>query len=141
MNILYFLQQHFHLANGEIKSAQLLEKSAEESFTFKNEYIIKKTSEAYKNELITQKEIANASSSAMPGFEDLISAISRMAPEAILSVRFIESTSWDGRVFYDERNTFIGAIIGKKKNKNWETPPNWDGSEEMLRTFNAKKDN
>lgn len=77
----------------------------------------------------------------MPGFEELINALSSMVPDAILSMRFIDSTSWDGHIFYDEKNTFIGAIIGKKNNKNWETPPNWDGSEEMLRTYNAQKDN
>jgi hypothetical protein len=141
MNILDLLQQNFHLADGGIKSAQLLKKSTEESFIFKNDYIIKKTSDAYKKELTTQKEIANTTSSVIPGFEELINALSSMAPDAILSMRFIDSTSWDGRIFYDEKNTFIGAIIGQKKNKNWETPPNWDGSEEMLRTYNAQKDN
>ncbi|WP_454842720.1 hypothetical protein [Pseudomonas hormoni] len=141
MNILDLLQQNFHLADGGIKSAKLLKKSTEESFIFKNDYIIKKTSDAYKKELTTQKEIANTTSSVMPGFEELINALSSMAPDAIISMRFIDSTSWDGRIFYDEENTFIGAIIGKKKNKNWETPPNWDGSEEMLRTYNAQKDN
>ncbi|SDO68980.1 hypothetical protein SAMN04489798_3590 [Pseudomonas arsenicoxydans] len=143
MNILDLLQQNFHLADGGIKSAKLLNKSTEESFIFKNDYIIKKASDAYKKELTTQKEIANTTSSVMPGFEELINALSSMAPDAILSMRFIDSTSWDGRIFYDEENTFIGAIIGKKKNKNknWETPPNWDGSEEMLRTYNAQKDN
>lgn len=141
MNILDLLQQNFHLADGGIKSAKLLKKLTEESFIFKNDYIIKKTSDAYKKELTTQKEIANTTSSVMPGFEELINALSSMAPDAIISMRFIDSTSWDGRIFYDEENTFIGAIIGKKKNKNWETPPNWDGSEEMLRTYNAQKDN
>jgi len=141
MNILDLLQQNFHLTDGGIKSAKLLKKSTDESFIFKNDYIIKKTSDAYKKELTTQKEIANTTSSVMPGFEELINALSSMAPDAILSMRFIDSTSWDGRIFYDEENTFIGAIIGKKKNKNWETPPNWDGSEEMLRTYNAQKDN
>lgn len=141
MNILDLLQQNFHLADGGIKSAKLLKKLTEESFIFKNDYIIKKTSDAYKKELTTQKEIANTTSSVMPGFEELINALSSMAPDVIISMRFIDSTSWDGRIFYDEENTFIGAIIGKKKNKNWETPPNWDGSEEMLRTYNAQKDN
>ena len=141
MNILDLLQQNFHLTDGGIKSAKLLKKSTDESFIFKNDYIIKKTSDAYKKELTTQKEIANTTSSVMPGFEELINALSSMAPDAILSMRFIDSASWDGRIFYDEKNTFIGAIIGQKKNKNWETPPNWDGSEEMLRTYNAQKDN
>lgn len=139
MNVLDFLQQHFHLAEVETKSAQLLKKSAKESFVFKNAYIIKKTSDAYKKELTIQKEIANTTSSEMLGFEELINALSNMAPDAILSMRFIDSNSWDGRIFYDEKNKFIGAIIGKKKNKDWETPPNWDGSEEMLRTYNVKK--
>jgi hypothetical protein len=141
MNILDLLKQNFHLAGGGIKSAQLLKKSTEENFIFKNDYIVKKTSDAYKKELTTQKEIANTTSSVMSGFEELINALSNIAPDAILSMRFIDSTSWDGRIFYDEKNTFIGAIIGKKKKKNWETPPNWDGSEEMLRTYNAQKDN
>ncbi|MHC8336653.1 hypothetical protein [Pseudomonas sp. HLT2-19-2] len=48
MNILDLLQQNFHLADGGIKSAQLLKKSTEESFIFKNEYIIKKTKEGLK---------------------------------------------------------------------------------------------
>ncbi|PWE45675.1 hypothetical protein C9I50_02890 [Pseudomonas prosekii] len=139
MNVLDFLQQHFHLAEVETKSAQLLKKSAKESFVFKNAYIIKKTSDAYKKELTIQKEIANTTSSEILGFEELINALSNMAPDAILSMRFIDSNSWDGRIFYDEKNKFIGAIIGKKKNKDWETPPNWDGSEEMLRTYNVKK--
>ena len=140
MNILDFLQQNFHLADAETKSAQLLKNSATESFVFKNAYIIKKTSDAYKKELTIQKEIANTTSSEMLGFEELTSSLSNIAPDAILSMRFINSTRWDGRIFYDEKNTFIGAIIGKKKNKNWETPPNWDGSEEMLLTYNAQKD-
>lgn len=42
MNILDLLQQNFHLADDGIKSAQLLKKTTNESFIFKNDYIIKK---------------------------------------------------------------------------------------------------
>ncbi|MBK5553349.1 MULTISPECIES: hypothetical protein [unclassified Pseudomonas] len=138
MNILDFLQQSFHLTDNGMKSAQLIEKLTEESFTYKNDYIIKKSSNAYKEELTIQKEIANSTSSAMPGLEELINALSCMAPDAIISMRFIDGPNWDGRIFYDEKNTLTGVIIGKKKNRDWKTPPNWDGSEEMLKTYNTK---
>jgi len=138
VNILDFLKRNFHLADNGMKSAQLIEKLTEESFTYKNDYIIKKSSNAYKEELTIQKEIANSTSSAMPGLEELISALSCMAPDAIISMRFIDGPNWDGRIFYDEKNTLTGVIIGKKKNRDWKTPPNWDGSEEMLKTYNTK---
>ncbi|MGE8147390.1 hypothetical protein ACQKP7_19700 [Pseudomonas frederiksbergensis] len=138
MNVLDFLQQSFHLTDNGMKSAQLIEKLTEESFTYKNDYIIKKSINAYKEELTIQKEIANSTSSAMPGLEELINALSCMAPDAIISMRFIDGPNWDGRIFYDEKNTLTGVIIGKKKNRDWKTPPNWDGSEEMLKTDNTK---
>ena len=139
MDALDFLQQNLHLLSGELKSARSLTNLTEEIFNFKNDYIIRKSSHTYKKELAIIKEIASTTSSETRGFEDLIKALSGMAPDSVASMRFIESTHWDGRVFYDEKNTCMGVAIGKKK-QNWHTPPNWDGSEEMLRTYNTKKD-
>ncbi|MBV1809867.1 hypothetical protein [Pseudomonas viridiflava] len=139
MDTLDFLKQNLHLSNDEIKSAGSLTNLTEEIFNFKNDYIIRKSSNTYKKELALIREIARTTSSETRGFEDLINALSGMVPDSVVSMRFIESTHWDGRVFYDEKNTCMGVAIGKKK-QNWHTPPNWDGSEEMLRTYNTKKD-
>ncbi|RON10699.1 hypothetical protein BK659_04080 [Pseudomonas brassicacearum] len=137
MNILDFLEQDFNLSGSGLETAKLIRRETDEDFVYKNEYIIKKTGDAYKKEITTQKEIADTAAMAIPGFEQLINALSEIQPETVISMRFIDSLNWDGRIYFDETKKILGMILGKKKNKNWKTPPNWDGSEEMLRQYNA----
>lgn len=53
-------------------------------------------------------------------------------------MRFINSPHWDGRVYFSSEKKLLGIILGKKVNANWLTPPDLDGSLEMLENFNNK---
>ncbi|AJQ94752.1 hypothetical Protein YC6258_02714 [Gynuella sunshinyii YC6258] len=53
-------------------------------------------------------------------------------------MNMIESENWGGRVYFNDEYILLGIFIGKKHNKNWETPPNWDGSHDMLQRYNER---
>jgi hypothetical protein len=57
MNILDFLQQDFHLTDSEMKSIQLVKESTEDSFTYKNDYIIKKPVKSTKKKPSFKKKL------------------------------------------------------------------------------------
>ena len=73
----------------------------------------------------------------MPGYPELLSELRKTSPEAVIAMRFLDSQDWDGRVFFSEKQILKGVILGKKTNKNWKTPPNWDGSKEMIEKYNS----
>ncbi|PBP78775.1 hypothetical protein [Pseudomonas syringae] len=135
MTTLDLLNKDFELTDGGLRLAELLHESTGELFSYKNDYIIKKASSLYLNEITVQKEIADTAKAPTLGFESTMIALSQTDPQKTILMRFIESSTWDGRVFFDESKTLLGAILGKKRN-NWKTPPNWDGSEQMLREYN-----
>lgn len=83
------------------------------------------------------KNIANNSNMQIPGVKDPINELRKISPGTIISMRFIDSNNWAGRIFSNEEK-LVGLILGKKKNTNWATPPNWDGSEEMLKKHNTE---
>ena len=136
MNILGFLNEHFKLSQSAKKMAKPVSEVVSGDFYFRNNYIIKKTSDDLKNEIITQAEIAQSAGLSSPGSIELIDELSRMMPRTTINMRFIDNSAWDGRVYYDEDNNFVGFIIGRKKHPGWTTPPDWDGSEQMLKTHN-----
>lgn len=138
MNLLSFLQKKFKLTENNVQLIRLIEKNASGNFFYKNEYIVKKARNAYLREVIIQKEIADTTSVPMPGGGELLDSLSKISSNEIVFMRFIDSEDWDGRIYFKEDNFFIGLIVGKKKNIGWKTPPNWDGSEEMLRQYNSK---
>ncbi|WDH35663.1 hypothetical protein [Pseudomonas chlororaphis] len=130
------------LLKGNLGLSEDLNSSTEsisnEDFSYKNDYIIKKACKVYNNEICIQKNIAENSNMLIPGFTELTNELRKISPDTIISMRFIDSNNWAGRIFFDEEKKLIGLILGKKKNKNWVTPPNWDGSEEMLKKYNTE---
>jgi len=136
MTLLKFIESNFTLAEHNKKN---LEKSAiriPENFTFKNEYIVKKTSKRYIEEISIQKELIENTGSMMHGYKEAKDSLQKLPPDNIVLMRFIQSRNWSGRVFYLENKKYLGVVLGKKRHPNWQTPPNWDGSLEMLENFN-----
>ncbi|RMP64541.1 hypothetical protein [Pseudomonas syringae group genomosp. 3] len=135
MTTLDLFNTDFELTDNGLRLTESLHEATGELFSYKNDYIIKKASSLYLNEITVQKEIADTAKAPTLGFESTMIALSQTAPQTTILMRFVESPTWDGRVFFDESKTLLGAILGKKRN-NWQTPPNWDGSEQMLSEYN-----
>lgn len=138
MKLLALLKDNFTLSEDLNISTKEISNTINEDFSYKNDYTIKKTSQTYSDEVCIQKNIADSSGMQMPGFKELINELKKIPPTATIYMRFIDSSSWSGRVFFDEKNKLVGLILGKKQNKNWITPPDWDGTEEMLRKYNTE---
>lgn len=138
MKIFEFIEKNFQLTEGSSLSIGKAKKIINEDIGFKNEYIVKKTCIAYIDEIKIHNTIATSTCAEILGFDELISTLKLQAPEKEIFMRFISSTSWSGRVYFDESNNFLGYLIGRKKNIGWSTPPNWDGSEKMLEVYNTK---
>lgn len=138
MKISEFIEKNFQLTEGSLLSIGKAKKIINEDIEFKNEYIVKKICIAYIDEIKIHHTIATSTCAEILGFDELISTLKLQAPEKEIFMRFISSTSWSGRVYFDESNNFLGYLIGRKKNIGWSTPPNWDGSEKMLEEFNVK---
>ncbi|WP_122679304.1 hypothetical protein [Pseudomonas viridiflava] len=139
MTTLDLLSKDSELTDSGLRLIKSIHELTGESFFYKNEYIIKKAGSMYLSEITVQKEIANTAKVPTLGFESTIISISQIDPQATVLMRFIESSTWDGRIFFDESRILLGVILGKKRN-NWKTPPNWDGSEQMLREYNNPAD-
>ncbi|WP_411835983.1 hypothetical protein ACLBNB_02260 [Pseudomonas chlororaphis subsp. aurantiaca] len=137
MKLLELLKNSFSLSETLNSSAESISNEINEDFSYKNDYITKKTSKAYSDEICIQKNIAKNSNMQIPGVKDLINELRKISPGTIISMRFIDSNNWAGRIFSNEEK-LVGLILGKKKNTNWATPPNWDGSEEMLKKHNTE---
>lgn len=138
MKISEFFEKNFQLTEASLISIGKAKKIINEDIEFKNEYIVKKACTAYIDEIKIHHTIATSTCAEILGFDELISTLKLQTPEKEIFMRFISSISWSGRVYFDESNNFLGCLIGRKKNIGWSTPPNWDGSEEMLEEFNDK---
>lgn len=138
MKICDFIEKNFQLTEGSLISIGKAKKIINEDVEFKDEYVVKKTCTAYIDEIKIHHNIATSTCAEILGFDELISTLNTQAPEKEIFMRFISSTSWSGRVYFDASNNFLGYLIGRKKNIGWSTPPNWDGSEKMLEEYNAK---
>ncbi|VVP43369.1 hypothetical protein [Pseudomonas fluorescens] len=137
MKFLDLLKQNFKLSKAMEESMKSIFCNADETFSFKNSYVIKKTSNNYVDEVSIQKSIADTAGKTMPGYLNLLNELNKISPDTIISMRFIDSESWGGRVFFDENQVLIGVILGKKTKKDWKTPPDWDGSQEMIEKYNS----
>ena len=137
MTLLDFLEQNFDVPKNIYESVKSISHKTAGKFSFKNSYTIKKSSSEYINEVSIQKNIANKAKKPMPGYPELLSELRKTSPEAVIAMRFLDSQDWDGRVFFSEKQILKGVILGKKTNKTWETPPNWDGSKEMIEKYNS----
>jgi hypothetical protein len=62
----------------------------------------KKICKAYSDEICIQKNIADNSNMLMPGFTELTNKLRKISPNTIISMRFIDSNNWAGRIFFDE---------------------------------------
>ena len=91
-------------------------------------------------EIHLQNEIATSENKISLGFENLENQLSNCQPEDLVSMRFIESPSWGGRAYLLEAGRLLGVFLGEKNNKNYKTPPNWDGSLETLKEYNKRPD-
>lgn len=138
MNLSEFIDKNFHASKSSLISLRGAEKKINEDVEFKNEYTVKKTCAAYIDEIEIHHNIATSTCAEISGFDELISTLKLIAPEKEIYMRFISSRSWSGYVYFDKSNNFLGYLIGRKKNIGWSTPPNWDGTEKMLKEYNTK---
>lgn len=89
-------------------------------------------------EIHLQNEIAVSKNKTGLGFEKLEKQLTSCQLEDLVYVRFVESLSWEGRVYFLEGGSLLGVFLGEKNNKNYKTPPNGDGSLESLRKYNER---
>lgn len=115
MKIFEFIEKNFQLTEGSSLSIGKAKKIINEDIEFKNEYIVKKTCTSYIDEIKIHNTIATSTCAEILGFDELISTLKLQAPEKEIFMRFISSTSWSGRVYFDESNNFLGYLIGRKK--------------------------
>ncbi|WP_295462281.1 hypothetical protein [uncultured Pseudomonas sp.] len=138
MTLIQFIEENFLLTESNKKHLKKITTQIPDSFNFKNDYIVSKTSEIFFKEISIQKEISENSNNKMIGYEETAENLKMEDPKTPILMRFLDSKKWDGKVFYLEKKYYLGAILGKKKHPDWKTPPNWDGSLEMLEKFNKK---
>ncbi|WP_458378893.1 hypothetical protein [Pseudomonas chlororaphis] len=101
MKLLELLKNSFSLSENLNSSAESISNEINEDFSYKSDYITKKTSKIYSDEIYIQKDIADNSNMQMPGFKELISELRKTSPDTIISMQFIDSKNWDGRIFFD----------------------------------------
>ncbi|WDG55949.1 hypothetical protein [Pseudomonas chlororaphis] len=117
MKLIELLKGNLGLSEGLNSSTESISNEINEDFSYKNDYIIKKTCKAYSDEICIQKNIADNSNMLMPGFTELTNKLRKISPNTIISMRFIDSNNWAGRIFFDEEKKLIGLILGKRKIK------------------------
>jgi hypothetical protein len=76
------------------------------------------------------------------GFEELVSALDAFDPTTQVTSRSIESNVWGGRLVLNFSGDYVfGAVMVKRPTgPRLITPPNWDGSREMLKKYNESLD-
>ena len=136
MSLLELLETDFSLSREIFLDVQAIDKRIHEEFSYKNEYIIDNTSAHYLREIHLQNEIAVSANKISLGFDILEKQLANCQPEDLVRMRFIESPDWAGRVYFLEGGRLLGIFLGEKDHKNYKTPPNWDGSLEMLKEYN-----
>lgn len=140
MTLLELLENNSSVPKETLLDIQDIDKRICEDFCYKNEYIINNTSEHYLREIHLQNEIATSENKISLGFENLEKQLANCQPEDLVSMRFIESPNWGGRAYLLEAGRLLGVFLGEKNNKNYKTPPNWDGSLETLKDYNKHLD-
>ncbi|MBB2494210.1 hypothetical protein [Aquipseudomonas ullengensis] len=138
MDLLGVLSKSISLSDYLHQHIQIISEMTQEEFTYKNEYAITKTSSNYYNEICLQRKIAADSEVSVLGIEELSMAMANMSPDAPITMRFIDSPHWSGRIYFTTGQELIGVSIGRKINPDWKTPPDWDGSLKMTEDFNNK---
>lgn len=138
MNLVGLLKSDFALSNDMLVDVQKIDEHIGENFSFKNEYVIENISSHFLRETHLQNEIAVSKNKTSLGFEKLERQLTNCQFEDLVYVRFVESLSWKGRVYFLEGGSLLGVFLGEKNNKNYKTPPNWDGSLESLRKYNER---
>lgn len=140
MSLLELLENNASLPEEVLLDIQVIDRLICEDFCYKNEYVIDNTSAHYLREIHLQKEISASGNKVSLGFENLEKQLTHCQPEDLVSMRFIESSSWGGRAYFLEVGRLLGVFLGEIKNKNYKTPPNWDGSQETLNEYNKHLD-
>lgn len=140
MNLLELLQNNSFLSKEALLDIQSINKRIHEDFSYSNEYVIGNTSVHFLREIHLQKEISVSGNKASLGFESLEKQLSNCRPDELVSMRFIESPSWGGRAYFLEGGRLLGVFLGGRDNKNYKTPPSWDGSLEALSEYNKLHD-
>jgi len=136
MKLFELLDSNYQISgelNSEINSG--LEILDEETFKYKNDSIFSEVTSHFLSIINIQKQSADNANHPTLGFDKLKASLNNISGDKIINMRMIESENWAGRVYSDNTN-LIGLFLGKKRNKNWKTPPNWDGSIEMLEKYN-----
>ncbi|NAT21381.1 hypothetical protein [Pseudomonas syringae] len=108
MTTLDLFNTDFELTDNGLRLAESLHESTGELFSYKNDYIIKKDSSLYLNEMTVQKENADTAKAPTLGFESTMIALSQIDPQTTILMRFIESPTWDGRVFLMRTKLYSG---------------------------------
>lgn len=138
MNLIEVLKEILYLTQDDIAFIEVLhkEKLNHELFRFKNEYEIKKKCSLITHETFVHREISKSTNKNIVGIEFLLKKLESIDDNSTIHIRFIESDKWDGMVYFNKFNYFIGILLGEKEIQKKQTPPDWDGSIEMLNEFN-----
>ena len=75
------------------------------------------------------------------GFDELIKSLRSLEPKERLTWITVKSTDWIGRCIVNHDKTkLIGcAFVESPKRPVLKTPPNWDGTQEMLDEYNKNR--
>lgn len=140
MSLLELLENDFSLPKETFLDIHAIDKRVNEDFCYKNEYVIDNTSAHYLREIRFQNETAVSANKISLGFKSLEKQLANCQPEDLVCMRFIDSPNWGGRTYYLKEGRLLGIFLGEKDNKDYKTPPNWDGSLETLREYNKPLD-
>lgn len=140
MKLIQLLNADFFVPDQLSKELSQIESLVSEEFDYKNKYIASDTASNYKNIIGLQKESADKNSHQTLGFNSLMGNLSSLDESKAIFMRMIESDSWGGRLYFIGSQQLIGVFLGKKRQKQWKTPPNWDGSQRELEEYNKHID-
>jgi hypothetical protein len=72
------------------------------------------------------------------GFEELLAVLDGINPTTTVKIQLIESSDWGGRLVLNAKDECVlGVVLVKRPDgPRLVTPPDWDGSQEMLKRFN-----
>jgi hypothetical protein len=140
MKLISLIKAKFHLSNDCANKLEWLNEYTYQDISFEcnDTYTIEKKCSHLIHETIIHKEIANSTNNATIGADELLIKLQHILSDETIYIQFIDANSWSGNIYFNKNNEYIGLLLGKKKKEKRKTPPNWDGSLEMLETFNSK---
>lgn len=122
MSLLELLSSELMFSGHLHQHIQIISEMTQEEFAYKNEYAITKTSSNYYNEICLQRKIAADSEVSVLGIEELSMAMANMSPDAPITMRFIDSPHWSGRIYFTTDKELIDVSIDRKNQSGLENP-------------------